>query len=270
MIAGPALGGVLVASAGVSSAYAVDVATFGASLVAIALMRSAPPPTGATKPSVSGIVVGLRYAMSRPELLGTYAVDTAAMVFAMPMALYPAMAKGVFDQPWALGLLYSAGSVGSLFATLTSGWTRHVHQHGKAVAYAAVVWGMAIAAFGLSGNIWFAFAFLAVAGAADMVSGVFRSTMWNQTIPDGLRGRLAGIELLSYSIGPVTGNARAGLVAGAWNVRGSVVSGGILCVCSVAILAASLRSFMRYDDRTNEHAVRERQRRASSATSTQK
>jgi MFS family permease len=126
---------------------------------------------------------------------------------------------------------------------------------------------MAIAAFGLSGNIWLAFSFLAVAGAADMVSGVFRSTIWNQTIPDELRGRLAGIELLSYSIGPVTGNARAGLVAGAWNVRGSVVSGGILCVCSVAILAASLRSFMRYDDRTNEHAVRERQRRASSATS---
>jgi hypothetical protein len=103
-----------------------------------------------------------------------------------------------------------------------------------------------------------------------MVSGVFRSTIWNQTIPDGLRGRLAGIELLSYSIGPVTGNARAGLVAGAWNVRGSVVSGGILCIASVAFLAASLRSFMQYDDRTNEHAVRERQRRADAATSQEK
>jgi MFS family permease len=185
------------------------------------------------------------------------------MLFAMPMALYPAMAKDVLGQPWALGLLYSAGSVGSLVATLTSGWTSHVHRHGRAVAYAAAVWGIAIAGFGLSGNIWLAFAFLAVAGAADMVSGVFRSTIWNQTIPDELRGRLAGIELLSYSIGPVTGNARAGLVAGAWNVRGSVVSGGILCVLSVAFLAASLRSFMRYDDRTNEHAVRERQRRTS-------
>ncbi len=270
MIAGPAIGGVLVVSAGVSWAYAVDVVTFGASLVAIALMRRSPPPASATKPSVSGIVVGLRYAMSRPELMGTYAVDTAAMLFAMPMALYPAMAKDVFDEPWALGLLYSAGSVGALTATLTSGWTSHVHQHGKAVAYAAGVWGVAIAGFGLSGNIWLAFAFLAVAGAADMVSGVFRSTIWNQTIPDELRGRLAGIELLSYSVGPVTGNARAGLVAGAWNVRASVVSGGILCVFSVAILAASLRSFMRYDDRTNEHAVRERHRRASSSKTSQK
>jgi MFS family permease len=270
MIAGPAIGGVLVASAGLSWAYAVDVVTFGASLVAIALMRASPPPASATKPSVRGIVVGLRYAMSRPELLGTYAVDTAAMLFAMPMALYPAMAKDVFDEPWALGLLYSAGSVGSLIATLTSGWTSHVHRHGKAVALAAAVWGVAIVGFGLSGSIWLALGFLAVAGAADMVSGVFRSTIWNQTIPDELRGRLAGIELLSYSIGPVTGNARAGLVAGAWNVRASVVSGGILCVLSVAFLSASLRSFMRYDERTNEHAVRERQRRASSSKTTQK
>ncbi len=267
MIAGPAVGGVLVASAGVGWAYALDVVSFGASLVAVALMTASPPPSDATRPSVRGIVVGLRYATSRPELLGTYAVDTAAMLFAMPMALYPAMAKDIFQQPWALGLLYSAGSIGSLIATLTSGWTSHVHHHGRAVAYAAAVWGTAIACFGLSGNIWLAFVFLAVAGAADMVSGVFRSTIWNQTIPDSLRGRLAGIELLSYSIGPVTGNARAGLVAGAWNVRGSVVSGGILCIASVAFLAASLRSFMQYDDRTNEHAVRERQRRADAATS---
>ena len=216
-----------------------------------------------------GIVTGLRYAMSRKELLGTYAVDTAAMVFAMPMALYPAMAKNVFAEPWALGLLYSAGSVGSLMATLTSGWTSHVHHHGRAVVCAAAAWGAAIACFGLSGNIWLAFLFLAVAGAADMVSGVFRSTIWNQTIPDELRGRLAGIELLSYSVGPVTGNARAGLVAGAWNVRGSVVSGGILCIVSVAIVASSMRTFLRYDDRINEHAVRERRRRGGSTTSSQ-
>jgi MFS family permease len=102
-----------------------------------------------------------------------------------------------------------------------------------------------------------------------MVSGIFRSTIWNQTIPDELRGRLAGIELLSYSIGPVTGNARAGLVASAWNVRGSVVSGGILCFLSVGALAASLTKFMRYDDRTNEHAVRERRRRSDAQSSTQ-
>jgi len=267
MIAGPAVGGVLAASAGVEWAYAIDVVSFGASIVAISFLRASPPPVNAERPSVRGIAVGLRYAVSRRELLGTYAVDTAAMVFAMPMALYPAMAKDVFAEPWALGLLYSAGSVGSLAATVTSGWTSHYHRHGRGVVYAAVLWGAAIVGFGLAPDIWSAFAFLALAGAADMVSGVFRSTIWNQTIPDELRGRLAGIELLSYSIGPVTGNARAGLVAGAWNVRGSVVSGGILCVLSVGALAASMRSFMHYDDRTNEHAVRERRRREQSSTS---
>jgi MFS family permease len=192
------------------------------------------------------------------------------MLFAMPMALYPAMARDVFAQPWALGLLYSAGSVGSLIATVTSGWTSHVHHHGRAVAYSAAVWGLAIAGFGLSGNIWLAVGLLAVAGGADMVSGIFRSTIWNQTIPDELRGRLAGIELLSYSIGPLGGNARAGLVASAWNVRGSVVSGGILCFVSVGALAASMTKFMHYDDRSNEHAVRQRRLREDVSSTTEK
>jgi MFS family permease len=262
MIAGPALGGVLVATVGVAAAFAFDVASFAASLVALAFMRAVPP-TGAVKPSLRSISAGVRYALSRQELLGTYAVDTAAMLFAMPAALYPAFAKDVFQQPWALGLLYSAGSVGSLLATLTSGWTSHVHHHGRAVACAAAVWGLAIAAFGLAGNIWIAVGCLAVAGAADMVSGLFRATIWNQTIPDELRGRLAGIELLSYSIGPLGGNARAGLVAGMWNVRGSVVSGGFLCFVSVVVIASSLRNFLQYDDRSNEHAARERARRGN-------
>ena len=96
-----------------------------------------------------------------------------------------------------------------------------------------------------------------------MVSGLFRATIWNQTIPDELRGRLAGIELLSYSIGPLGGNARAGLVAGMWNVRGSVVSGGFLCFVSVVVIASSLRNFLQYDDRSNEHAARERARRGN-------
>jgi MFS family permease len=269
MIAGPAIGGVLIATAGVAWAYTLDIVTFAGSLVALALMRAVPAPTGADRPSVRGIVFGLRYAMSRQELLGTYAVDTAAMLFAMPMALYPAMARDVFEQPWSLGLLYSAGSVGSLVATVTSGWTGNVHHHGRAVAYSAAVWGLAIACFGLCGNIWIAVGFLAVAGGADMVSGIFRSTIWNQTIPDELRGRLAGIELLSYSIGPTVGNARAGLVAGGWNVRGSVVSGGILCFLSVGALATSLTNFMRYDDRTNEHAVHQRRRRDDMSSTTQ-
>lgn len=266
-IAGPALGGVLVSTLGPASAYGLDIATFLASLVALSMMRAVPPPTDADRPSLRGIAEGLRYALSRNELLGTYAVDIAAMMFAMPLALFPAMAKDVFDAPWSLGLLYSAGSVGSLLATVTSGWTSRVHHHGRAVAYAAIAWGAAITAFGLVHNVWLAVFFLGIAGAADDVSGLFRMTIWNQTIPDELRGRLAGIELLSYSTGPLLGNARAGGVAAVWSVRGSVVSGGIACIGSVVALALALPKFMSYDERTNEHARRQRARRARQVAS---
>jgi MFS family permease len=262
MIVGPAIAGLLVASHGVEWAYALDVVSFGASLVAVSLMRRVPPGEHATPPSIRAIVEGARYAMSRQDLLGTYAVDIAAMFFAMPTALYPAVAKNVLDAPWSLGLLYSAGSIGSLIATVTSGWTSSVHRHGRAVAWAALAWGVSIACFGLAGNVWLAFVFLACAGAADMVSGLFRSVIWNQTIPDELRGRLAGIELLSYSTGPLLGQARAGGVAAAWSIRGSIVSGGVLCVVAVAALTAALPRFRSYDARTDEHAVRERARRA--------
>lgn len=261
-IAGPALGGLLVSTLGPASAYGLDIATFFASLVALSMMRAVPPPTDADRPSLRGIAEGLRYAMSRKELLGTYVVDIAAMMFAMPLALFPAMAKDIFDAPWSIGVLYSAGSVGSLLATVTSGWTSQVHHHGRAVAYAALAWGAAITAFGLVDNVWLAVVFLCLAGAADEVSGLFRMTIWNQTIPDELRGRLAGIELLSYSTGPLLGNARAGGVAAVWSVRGSVVSGGIACIASVLALAASLPKFMSYDERINEHARRQRAHRA--------
>ena len=105
----------------------------------------------------------------------------------------------------------------------------------------------------------------AMAGAADMISAVFRGTVWNQTIPEHMRGRLAGIEMLSYSVGPLGGQVRAGFVADAWSVRGSIVSGGLACVGGVLITAAVLRDFWSYDNRTDEHAVAERERRAAAA-----
>jgi len=265
MIVGPAAGGLLIASYGVATAYAADVLTFLGSLVALAFMRASPPPLNAGRPNLAGIVTGLRYSVRRRELLGTYLVDMAAMFLAMPTALFPFVADEL-GAPWALGLLYSAGAVGSLLATLASGWTSHVHRHGRAVCYAAAVWGAAIAGFGLASNVWLALALLAVAGGADMVSGLFRATIWNQTIPDELRGRLAGIELLSYSTGPLLGHARAGVVAALTSVRTSILSGGVLCVVAVAAIGAAMPSLLRYDDRTNPHAQRERQRRAALST----
>jgi MFS family permease len=248
-IAGPALAGVIIAGAGLPAAYAVDVATFGLSLVALWFMRPVPPSPDAPPVSLRSIAEGVRYARSRQELLGTYGVDIIAMFFGMPMALFPAIAEE-FGGAGVLGLLYAAPAVGSLLATVTGGWVSRVNRHGLAIIIAAGVWGAAIAGFGLAPNLPLALAGLVVAGGADMVSGIFRMTIWNQTIPDRLRGRLAGIEQVSYTSGPLLGNLEAGVVASLASVRASVVSGGVLCVVGVVLAAIALPAFRRYDART--------------------
>jgi MFS family permease len=246
-IAGPALGGLLAATAGPTVAYSIDLLTFLISLVALWMMRAVPPPPSADRPSLRSVVEGLRYAKSRPELIGTYLVDINAMFFGMPMALFPAIAVGFGGA--SVGLLYSAPSVGAMLATLTSGWCARVHRHGLAVVLAAAAWGMAIVLFGFADRLWLALLWLGVAGAADMISGLFRMIIWNQTIPDHLRGRLAGIEMVSYTTGPLLGNAESGIVASLFSIRTSVVSGGILCILGTGLIALLLPAFLRYDGR---------------------
>ncbi|MBC7931241.1 MAG: MFS transporter [Rubrivivax sp.] len=247
MIGGPALGGLLITTAGPTAAYSIDFVTFAASLVALALIRAVPPPIGADAPSLRSIMEGLRYARSRPELLGTYLIDINAMFFGMPMALFPAIAEGFGGA--SVGLLYAAPAFGMMCVTLTSGWTRRVQRHGLAVALAAGGWGLAIIAFGFAPTLWTALFCLALAGGADMVSGLFRMTIWNQTIPDHLRGRLAGIEMVSYTAGPMLGHAESGIVAKLFSVRASVVSGGVLCVAGTVLLSLLLPAFIRYNGR---------------------
>ncbi|MFD0745035.1 MFS transporter [Phytohabitans flavus] len=215
--------------------------------VPVADQGGATPPD-AERPSLRSVVTGLRYARSRPELLGTYLVDINAMFFAMPQALYPFMA-GRLGGPAVLGLLYAAPAVGSLLATVTSGWTGRVHRHGLMVVIAAGLWGVGIIGFGLANSLWLALLCLAFAGAADMVSGIFRMTIWNQTIPDHLRGRLAGIEMISWATGPLLGQLRSGVAARYMGIGGSVISGGILCVAGTLALAAAMPAFLRYDGR---------------------
>ena len=211
-------------------------------------MRASPPPADADAPSLRSIVEGLRYAGSRPELLGTYLVDINAMLFGMPQALFPAIADELRRRRGA-GAAAGRAAVGSLVVALFSGWTRHVHRHGRAVALAATGWGVAIVAFGFTNVLWLALACLAVAGAMDAISGLFRSVIWNETIPDRLRGRLAGVEMISYTSGPTLGNFEAGALASLTSVRTSVVSGGVLCVAGTAVLVALLPAFWRYDAR---------------------
>ena len=263
LLAGPAVGGILVATVGAGWCFVVDVAGLATATVLYALMRPYPHEQETTPPSLSGIAEGLRYAVRRRDLLGTYLVDIAAMLMAMPVVLFPALAEDVFGHPQLLGLLYTAETVGALVATATSGWTARVHHHGRAIVLAAAAYGALVALAGLAPTIWLAIVLFAGAGAADMVSGIFRSTIWNQTIPDAMRGRLAGIEMLSYSLGPLGGQVRAGLVADLWTVRRSITSGGLLCVVGVAATAAWLRDFWSYDTRSDEHAVRERALRAA-------
>ncbi len=248
MIVGPAIAGLLIARVGVWSAFALDVASYVFSLVAVRMIRATPPPPDAEQPSLARIAQGFRYARSRQELVGTYVVDFIAMVFGMPMALFPAMAE-TLGGTRALGFLYAAPAAGAFLASVTSRWTPRVHRHGLAVMLAAAVWGAAIVAFGFCDRLGPAFAFLALAGGADAVSGMFRMTMWNQTIPDELRGRLAAIEMVSYMSGPLLGHFEAGAVAALTSVRTSVVSGGALCVLGVLICGALLPRFLRYDGR---------------------
>jgi len=254
MIAGLALAGVLIALIGLTATYLVDVATFVVGLVCLALMRSVPPPAGAERPSLRRVAEGLRYARSRPELMGTYIVDIVAMLFGMPMALYPAVAQGL-GGPKVLGLLYAAPAVGSFLFSATSGWSRRVHRHGMGVLVGATIWGFAIIGFGVVPGLAAALVFLALAGAGDSMSGLFRQVIWNQTIPDSLRGRLASIELLSYSIGPTLGNFESGAVASMFSVRFSVTSGGILCVLGCIMCGLALPAFRNYDARNHHTPV---------------
>jgi MFS family permease len=244
-IAGPALGGILIKSLSYSATFTVDVMTFVVSLAALAAIRAMPPAKDAATPGFVSIVAGLKYAGGRPELIGTYVVDMIAMTFAMPMALFPAMASGWTSASDA-GWLYSAISVGSLLTSVLSGWTSRVQRHGAAVVVAATLWGVAIVGFGLSPGFNGALICLAAAGAADAVSGLFRMTIWNETIPSDLRGRLAGVEMISYLSGPLLGNARAGWIASLSSNTFSVVSGGVICVVFVLICIPLLPKFWMY------------------------
>ncbi|MGW6600040.1 MFS transporter [Streptomyces sp. NPDC055036] len=265
-IAGPSLAGLVVAYAGHGPAYGVTILGFAVSVVLCLRLSPAPAAHDAEAPSLRGIVEGARYAWSRPVLLGTYAIDLAAMFFAFPNTIFPFLADDL-NAEWSLGLMYAAGSVGSVVLSLTSGWTSRVRRHGLFVVFGAAGWGLAITAAGWFSNIWVVLVCLGFAGAGDMLSGLGRSTIWNQTIPEELRGRLAGIEVLSYSVGPQLGQIRAGTMAGWTGTRPAIWSGGLACLASVGLLAAVLPKLVTYDSETDEDALRRRaQKEAATAT----
>ena len=247
MIVGPAVAGIIATQLSPSVAYTIDLFTFTASLIAVFMLRFVPPPENAERPSLAAIKRAWKYAFSRQELVGTYFIDIAAMFFAFPQALYPALAV-VYGEKY-VGFFPAAIAVGALIASATSGWTKNVHRHGLMVISAAVLWGVAIFFFGMVDSLVPALLLLATAGFFDMISGIFRGAIWNQTIPNYLRGRLASIEMMSYLTGPMLGSAKMGIVAETFSVKTAIVSGGILCVASVLGSALFFPKFFHYDGR---------------------
>lgn len=246
MIAGPSIGGFLIAAGGLEFTYLIDALSFVVSIVCLYKIRSRPAPEQTAGASAfSSIREGLSYALSRPVLWGSYLVDIIAMTLVFPNPLYPAMSE-FYGGPKYLGPLFAATSVGAFIASATSAWTMKVGRHGLAICLAAMGWCAAMIGFGLASNYVLALFFLGLAGFSDMISAVFRNTLWNQTIPDSFRGRLASVEMLSYLFGPLLGSTLMGLAAAKVGPGNAVVTGGSVGFALLLICLFSLKIFINY------------------------
>lgn len=247
---GPLLAGLVVGRFGFGWAYGLDAVSFTASLWAVRALPSMAPQGGGRRAGLASVVEGLRFLATRPVLLLTFVVDLVAMVFAMPRALFPAIAEQVYGGgPQTTGALYSALAAGALLGALGGGWFGGVRRQGLAVLAAVVAWGIAITLFGLTDRLWLGLLLLAAAGAADMVSAVFRTAILQTAAPDEMRGRLGGVFIVVVAGGPRLGDGRAG--AGAWLVglQGAVVAGGLACVGLTLAIAAAVPRLRSYDAR---------------------
>ena len=238
-IVGPALGGVLIATVGLAGAYAVDLVSFLASLAALLAIHPLPPLGVVTRPGLAAIREGLRFARERRAILGSFVIDLNAMIFGMPTSLFPVLALDVFGTgPAGLGLLAAAPAAGAFLGALFSGWVSSVRRTGRAILATVTAWGLAITAFGLvTVSFPLALVCLALAGAADVYSAVFRSTLVQLETPDSLRGRVMSIHTLVVTSGPRLGDIEAAVVAALTTPQFAIVSGGIACVIGVGVVA---------------------------------
>lgn len=247
LIVGPAVAGVVIAVLGISVAYWINVGTFVVSVLIIRTMRPMPASHDATRPGLRSIAEGLRYLRGRPAVKGCFLADLNAMIFGMPRALFPAIALGQLGGgAVVVGLLHAAPGAGALIGALTAGWVSSVKRIGRAVVVSITVWGLAIAAFGFSTSLPLALLFLAVAGAADVVSAVFRQTVLQLSVPDHLRGRLSSVHIGVVAGGPLLGDTRAGAIASVSSPAFSIVSGGLTCAVVMAVMGWRLKSLRRW------------------------
>jgi MFS family permease len=257
-IVGPALGGVLIAtlpvhgggSPGVALIYGIDAATYIAGLVSLRWVPTMMPQLeGEPQANLESVREGLSFAIRRPVILSIFLVDLIAMIFGMPRAVFPALAERTFHGgAGILGLLYAAPAVGALIGALTTGWVTRIRKQGVAVILSVIAWGAAITVAGLTlFSLALTVIFLAIAGGADVVSAVFRGTILQDETPDALRGRLNALNIMVVTGGPRLGDFEAGLVAGAFGVVASIVSGGLACVIGTGILSRAVPAFRRYE-----------------------
>jgi MFS family permease len=246
MMAGPAVGGVLIGTLGLTATYGVDVATYAVALIAFAGIAPSPPVANGNRASRASILEGLHFLRGKPVIMSVFGIDLLAMIFGMPRALFPALTERLGGGGLLYGFLLSSVAAGAFIASITSGWTGRVRRQGRAVLVAVAVWGAAIAITGLTLNIAVVLVCLAVAGGADMISGVYRSAIAADVTPDELRGRISGVELAVYAGGPVVGDIEAGIVGGLVGVPFAIVSGGVACVAAAGVFAVRVKSFARY------------------------
>ena len=263
-IVGPAVAGLLLAGAGVHVIYWIDVASYLVAMTAVLTMSPQPPPApgtpgaAATRPGWRSTLEGLRFVRRSQPVLGAYVIDVNAMVFGMPRALFPALAATVFGGgATTVGLLYAAPGAGALLGALTTGWVGRVRRQGLAVICAVLVWGAAIAGFGVAHWLPLALVLLAVAGWADVLSSVFRNTIIQFAGPDGMRGRLMGVQMAVVAGGPRLGDLEAGAVATAFGDTASVVSGGLACIVGAFAIARALPGFTKLRWEVPANAVEE-------------
>ncbi len=262
MVIGPALGGILIATAGLGTVYTVDaVSCLGMVLTAIAMAPQPPHVEHEQRPLGirRSIAEGLRFVRSESALMGSFGIDLAAMTFGMPRTLFPVLSLTVYHAGAAgTGALFAAVSAGATVAALTTGWLNRTRRLGRVVIWAVIAWGSAIALAGLVSSLWPALVLLALAGAADSVSAVCRSTI-NQTVtPDALRGRMSSVFSLVVTSGPRLGDIESGAVASLSTPRVSVVSGGAACVVSALLLVWAFPALARYDSADYTEASRAR------------
>jgi len=259
-IIGPVSGGLVAVAAGPQFVYGANLVTFCASLYLLSRLSHQDVPVVSEQTDRAAFRAGLDFLRSRPDIIGTYVIDLVAMLFAFPVAMLPFVASR-FHETYALSFLYGAMPLGALMASVTSGWSKHVHHYGRAVVAAAAAWGLGIALFGYSSSLVVVLGGLIIAGGADALSAVFRATMWNESIRPDVRGRMAGMEMISYSIGPTAGQFRAGMMAAWTTLRFSLTAGGLGCTVAVAGVAGALPSLWRFDARTDVNVAEVRRLR---------